>query len=253
MSEIPPPFQDPSSYSNYPRENPYQRPPGVYFDAIGQSWNLVKQNLGTWVLAILIFSVLFGGYEFAFISQTGGLNRSQPPNPANFLAFAPIGLIFGILSNVLLAGYFYMGVKQARNEKIELADIFFGFKKPLQIIAGAFLTGIVTVVGTCLCIVPGLYLSGLLLFVPLLILDRNLGPVEAMQECWDKLKPHAWSIFALMFVTGLLAELGACLACVGILFTLPIYFVTMGITYNSFFPRESPNAAYQPIGYEPPR
>ncbi len=65
MSDIPPPDQQSPDFSNYPRTNaqggsPYQRPPGVYFDSIGQAWELVKRDLATWLAAILVAGVIGG-------------------------------------------------------------------------------------------------------------------------------------------------------------------------------------------------
>jgi hypothetical protein len=273
MSDYPPPPNGPSGYSNYPRTqygggdpgyNPYQRPPGVYFDVIGQAWTIFQSNMATWVLSVLVAGITYYAigipYSVANFFMQGGMDQLQPghrpPNP-----FDPTHLMFnlggsfivGCFGNVLMAGLFLMGLKQIRGEQISVGDVFLGFKRFGSLVGANLLTGLMIVIGIVLLIVPGLFLSGLLVMVPLLILDRNMGTVEAIQECWDRLRPYAFSLFGLMFVLGLVQVLGFCLCCVGALFTLPVYFIAMGLTYNNFFPRPPMQYQHTQIGVEPPR
>jgi hypothetical protein len=52
----------------------------------------------------------------------------------------------------------------------------------------------------------------------------------------------------------LVAVLGYCLCLVGLLFTAPVYLMTLALTYNNFFPGPNSIAYNQTmIGTEPPR
>jgi len=261
MSDIPPPpWQPPSGYSNYPREHqstdPYRRPPGVYFDSIGQAWSLVQANLGTWVLEGLIFGAIYYAAVFGleFLMIFSATSRSGIPATSTLILGIPLGIAVGCLMQILMAGQMVMGLKQARNEKIAVGDLFCAFQRGGWVILGMILTSICVFIGMCLCIVPGFFVAGLLMFVPLLIMDRNMTPIEAITTSYETLKPYAWAIFALSFVASLVASLGFCLCGIGGLFTFPIYYVTLGLTYNNFFPREAPTVFNQfHIGIEPPR
>jgi len=260
MSEIPP-YQQQPNYSNYPRgggnPDPYRRPPGVYFDNIGQAITLVQGNLGTWVLATLI---AFGSYfvcifavDFLMIGtmmSTGGR-----VNPSALLIIYPIFFVIALAFQILFAGLLNMGLKQARGEPIVVGDVFSGFPKAINVILAMLVTSILVAVGLLACFVGSWWVAGLLCFMPLLVVDKGLNPIEALQLSWDTLKPHAWGLFALVFVAGLIGGLGMLACGIGLLFTYPVYFSIMGLAYNNFFPMDAQNefAYNQPIGFEPPR
>ena len=267
MSEIPPYSQGPSGYSPYPRDNyggsdpyggnPNQRPPGVYFDYIGIAWRLIQPNLGTWVLATLLMFVVTWAINLPVSFLNLFLNQGSPRNVANpfgsLVITLPLSFIAGVVGQVVYGGYIMMGVKQARNERIEIADLFVGFRSAGAIIGASFLTTLSIYLGIILLIIPGLFLVGLYAFVPLLIIDRKMGAIQALQECYDNLRSYAFSIFGLLFVTGLVVGLGVFACCVGLLFTVPLQAVVVGLTYNNFYPPIYSQQNYQQIGVEPPR
>jgi hypothetical protein len=267
MSEIPP-IHQPPGYSNYPRFTPggpsYQRPPGVYFDCIGEAWTLVQKNLGTWILTTLICGALYYGtiiaVEFGFFFLAAGIAGTTPggataPSMTLILLLIPVLLIVVCIFQVIFAGLMKMGVKQARGEPIAIGDAFSCFPNTITIVVSMLLSGLAIAIGSCLCFVPGFWLSGIFAFVPMLAADKNLGPIEVLQVSYDTLKPYAWPLFALHLVASLIGGAGAFLCGIGMIVTYPIFVSIMGLSYNNFFPSQPQgNFVYnQPIGFEPPR
>ena len=263
MSDIPPPpRQDPSGYSNYPRANfstgQSQRPPGVYFDAIGIAWRMVQAEMSTWVLTSLVFGILVYAIILPINLGTnilfyGSILGPTIPSATTYAVGILTGLIPGMLIGVIQAGMLNMAVKQARGEPIRVGDMFKGFSHIGHIMLAALITTILTYIGIVLLIIPGMFAIGLFTFVPILIVDQKMTAFEAIETCWKNLKPHALAIFALVFVAALLSGLGVCLLCVGILFTIPIFILTIGLTYTYFFPAAVSTGYNQQIGIEPPR
>ncbi len=107
--------------------------------------------------------------------------------------------------------------------------------------------------GFALLIVPSFFVIGALAFVQLLVLDQNLSAWEAVVESYNTLRKHAWAMFALLVLTAVVVALGVCVCCVGVLFTAPIYAVTLGLAYNNFYPAPGAGGFQQQIGVEPPR
>ncbi len=262
MSQIPPDpsWQQPPGYSNYPRANdPFGRPPGVYFDAIGAAWKLVQSDLSTWILTTLV-----GGFLIALVA--GGCNiginmlvygsilNTGPFDLMKYLTAAALGIIPNMVVGIFSGSLLYMGLKQARSEPLNIGDLFIGFQCAVPLMIATLFVSLVTALGFVCLIIPGFFLIGALSFTPLLVIDRNMNPIEAMKASFNTLRADAWAMFALLFVAGLVVALGYCACFIGILFTLPVYFVTVGLTYNTYFPG-APVAygnQYQ-IGVEPPR
>jgi uncharacterized membrane protein len=94
---------------------------------------------------------------------------------------------------------------------------------------------------------------GVLAFVPLLIIDREMTAMEAVKASYEALKPHGWMMCLLMIVLGLVSSLGFCACCVGILVTLPITIIGQALIYNNFFPPTNFGLSGTQIGMEPPR
>ncbi len=263
MSEMPP-YQPMQGFSNYPRgiynPDPFRRPPGVYFDQIGQAFQLVSSNLGTWVLAMLIFGGIYVGaaviMEVVLISMTVVMQQGAQTGlgAGVILVFIVVYVAFLFVCQTMTAGLLMMGVKQARNEPLSPADIFCAWPRSGVVILATLVQAILGMVGFCLLIVPAFWVSGLLAFMPILVVEQRLGAIEAVQVSWDNLRPHAWALFALVFVAGLIGIAGELACFVGLLFTVPVYASILGLAYNNFFPKDAPQVVYnqQPIGYEGP-
>ena len=160
----------------------------------------------------------------------------------------------GLLVYPVQASMFLMAIKQIRGYPIAIGDIFSGYRRTGPVIGAYLLMGIAVFVATLFCIIPGFYVAGALAFVPILVLDQELGVIESLEVSYNALKSHAWSMFALLFVLGLVTLLGACACGIGLLVTFPTYIVALGLTYYNFFPNPPGMGSQysQRIGMEPP-
>lgn len=250
MSETPP------TYSNYPR-GPFQipgsgRPPGVYFDAIKEAWNLMGADRATYAVAALAYIGVFFGLMFPInmgISiAMGGPAFSDNSNPRfDIMAVQQVvGLFVGAIGNMLLAGISYMALMQLRGERFGVGDVFAGFNRFGAMIGVCILQYLATAIGLCFCLVPGFFIAGALAFAPLLVLDQGLDPVGAIKTSYQALRRDAWSMFAFLFVAGLLTGLGVCACGVGFIFTLPLLQVGIAIHYLYYFPPSAPRYGIGP-------
>lgn len=267
MAEIPPDPQSgaPSGYSNYPRYgygpsggDPYRRPPGVYFDTIGQAWRLFQNNMGTWVGAIVLLWLIEIAIAIPYNIGSNYVLHGSPMGGGDLTALgiiraSVIGLVPGCIFSVFHAGLLNMALKEGRCEPTSIGDVFSGIRRFGSLAIAGLLTTLLIYLGIVLLIVPGLFAIGILSFVPLLILDRNMSPIAAIAEVWTTLRQHGFALFALIFLAGLLMCLGFCACCVGVLFTQPIYVLTIGLAYNNFYPRMGVQPSGYQIGAEPPR
>ena len=236
----------PPGYSNYPRfeEGPRPVPPGppqVRFETIAEAWALMREDLGTWVVAALIVGVLSLGisYPVNFLSNFLLVGNIQGPAFGD-VKFWPIltfqSLFSQGISMCFTAGMLAFCLKRLRGEPLSYSNLFIGFPRFLTYLGAGVLYSIITFVGALFCIIPGLYLVGALAFTPLIILDQKAGAIEALQISYATLSRSGFAMFALPFVCSLLMLLGLFACCVGILFTAPIYFIVIAMHYHAFFP-----------------
>ena len=80
----------------------------------------------------------------------------------------------------------------------------------------------IVLIGFVLFIVPGIIAGIALSFTSYLIIDRNLGPVEAIQESMRMTHGHRWNLFIFGLSIFLLNIIGALFLGFGLLVTIPI-------------------------------
>lgn len=230
----------------------FYRPPGIYFEAIGDAWTLLTRDLGSWLLITLVLMlvnvVCVAPFVIAgMLIQNGGSFIAQPgemPNVANWALGQFVSLMGNVISFPVLAGGFWVALKQVRGESISVGDIFEPFKYLGQIFGTAVLYSLALIIGLCLCVIPYFYLLGALSFAALLVVDKGMGPVDALQTSRTSLGSSAWIMLVFLLVVGFIAGLGVCLFGVGILITMPIYFLGVALHYNYYFPQQGASAGY---------
>lgn len=221
------------------------QPARVRLEAIGEAWSLLKQNLGTWVLTTLVYVALIYAISFAvqLVLRAIGLGIPQPqPGQAPQLG---AGFAFGTLLSTLLnfvlgafftGGLFRMAVKQARGLPVSVGDLFSAGDVIGPLIVAALLSGIGMNIGFLLCIIPGLILAGLWMFTNPLIVEKNMGGIDAMRLSFNTLKGDLVMSAVFVFLAGLVGASGVLLCGVGALFTLPLLYLSVAVLYRDFFP-----------------
>lgn len=108
-----------------------------------------------------------------------------------------------------------------RNEKIDISEMFAGFKNNyLNIILSSLLTFAIVGLGFVFLIVPGIILACRLVFVPYLVMDKNFEPVAAVEKSWEMTRGHGWKIFGMGLLAILIVIAGLICFIVGIFFAL---------------------------------
>jgi hypothetical protein len=207
---------------------------------ISRGWELVKKNFGLTVGAtfLVMLCVQIGGFI---------------PILGVFIAL--------VLQGPLTGGLYVLFLKLIRGQPASLEDAFSGFKRfwPLAgtfllmalllyawFIPGALLMilgepgGPLFKLGIALLIVGMLGLIwlavGFMFAIPLAA-DLHLRPWKALTTSFKVVKVHWFSVFALVFVAGLLSALGLIACIIGVFVTLPIFYAAILYAYEDIFRR----------------
>jgi uncharacterized membrane protein len=141
------------------------------------------------------------------------------------------GVVNFAVSSFFTAGIAKFSLKVAKGEPYAFGDVFGGGAYFLSVLAAQFITGLAVGLGLVLLIVPGVILGiGLSMSVPLVV-DRNLGPIEALGESWKLTEGNRVSIFIFGLIGLGLWIAGACACGVGILFVAPLLCVAWFYVY----------------------
>jgi uncharacterized membrane protein len=146
-----------------------------------------------------------------------------------------INLLNIVLSVILTAGIMMMGVRWATGQPINFSMLVDGVAKIKPLLIAMILMWIIIAIGFLLLIIPGIYLSiAYGLTIPL-IMEKGLGPWEAM-EASRKAIHHSWfQIFGLYLVMSLIFMISVIPLGIGLIWTIPMGTIALGIVYRIIF------------------
>jgi len=105
------------------------------------------------------------------------------------------------------------------------------------------LVGFMAVVGFMLLIIPGLIVISMYLFVKFVIVERNLGPIDAMRESAHLTKGHRLELLLLVLFAIVINMIGALLLLVGLLVTIPTTVIAVAHAYRTLSHQNSETSA----------
>gem|GEM_PF-6345827 len=159
---------------------------------------MVKSQLPVWIGASLIYVLLTFvlssvGSALGNMAQFGTVlpGADAKLTAEGWLISSGISLIVNSITYATLAGMYWMGLKQARGETISVGDIFYPFRFIIPIFVASLLQNILMMLGLLACIIPFFFVFGALCFTQLLVIDRRVGPLEAIRLGFSTLKGHA--------------------------------------------------------------
>lgn len=121
--------------------------------------------------------------------------------------------------------------------------------KPFWRYLGAYLLVMVcVVVGFILLIVPGVIVGLMLAFATIMVVDKGLGPIEAMKESARITKGHRLELLGLVGLTIAVNILGLLALVVGLLVSVPVSTLAMMHAYRALSKsEETPSLPLEPV------
>lgn len=140
-----------------------------------------------------------------------------------------------VLNGFFLGGMFRMACLQVQGRRIDVGDLF-GIRDVLpQLALGSAMVGLGCFFAAFCFVIPAFILAGVWMFAIPLIVDGRLPAPEAIARSWHALKGQ-WLMATLFFLAAnFVTYLGACCFCVGVLFTMPLYCLSVAVLYRDFF------------------
>jgi len=203
-------------------------------DTIKEAWDLTRRakgkiNSAIFLSYITVIPILF--ITGPLLAITGLSKNLIASIFANFL----IQIVLMGISYPLWAGVFMIGIRRSVQIGFPIKIIYgyFGYAVPL-LITGVIMT-ILIFLGTILLLLPGLYLIFAYMLALPLVVEKGLSPWQAL-ETSRKTITHKWFKFVgLLIVLWLLLCISALPLGIGLIWTMPLALVSMGIAYRNMF------------------
>lgn len=175
---------------------------------ISGSYKYGWQQMWKYFLYLFIISVVVGLLE----APISAIQNSEWENTPGIILLQVLIAAYGLLFlPVVKYGGDLLYLRGIRNEKIDISELFDGFKNNyLNIILANLLTFAIVGIGFVFLIIPGIILACRLVFVSYLVMDKNMEPVAAVEKSWEMTRGYGWKIFGMgilvlpIFIAGLL-------------------------------------------------
>ncbi|MCP3849436.1 MAG: hypothetical protein GY694_04240 [Gammaproteobacteria bacterium] len=267
LSEESVPSIDPtSSDSNESDRNPYATPEaslaqeiitkegqgsleggvnGDYDFSIGEifseAWEKTKGVKGTFLLSWLFYGLVAFAINFVFGffgPDPEALINQGRMSEGMFWAITP-SLISIPLLYPILAGIVLLGIHRAVEADINATSVLSHYSKLIPLTLLTILSGLLTMIGFTLLVLPGIYLAIAYMMSMALMIDRNMGAWEAMETSRKAVTKHWFKIFLLYFVLGLIMMVASIPMLIGLIWAIPFASILHGVLYKRMFGVES--------------
>jgi uncharacterized membrane protein len=168
---------------------------------IGEGWDVVKADLGTYVLMTIVMMLVNGAVPF-------------------------------LLQGATTAGFQIACRKTLRGQKPSVADLFEGFQFFVPTLLAHIVISILVFIGLLFFIIPGLVVAAIYNFTYLFIVDKRMDMSAAMQASHAVVKQDYFGYTMFLIALGLLNIAGLLCFIVGLLVTIPITFAALTVAYR---------------------
>ncbi len=200
-------------------------------EAINFGWKIAKENFWFFVSVLLVVggvSIVPDAAKFFGLKGAG-------IKIINYVVFA-IGLILEL-------GLIKICLKFYDQEKPKFDDLFSQHLLFFKIFFGSILYGLVIFFGLILFFIPGIIFAIRFYLFEYFIVDKGLGPIEALKSSWRITKGAGWNLFLFILLISAINFLGALAFVAGLLLTIPTTTLATIFVYRKLL-EKSTNGEY---------
>ena len=221
-----------------------------YSEVLGFGWSVMKSNFW-FFLGVIVVTILISSPGRILVE----VMKRYPGAIAPFWFFAVLGVSF-IIQIILVIGLIKIALSFCDSQKPVFSTLFNGFDCFWRYIGIELLCGLIiggaSIACVLLCILlytvthsPHFILPVLIAFLILVVIlsiklslclyfvvDKGLGPINALRASSRATKGAKWSLFVFGILCGLINFLGALCFFVGLFATGPTVMVAMALVYR---------------------
>jgi hypothetical protein len=169
------------------------------------------------------------GYNCATVAyQSGGFLYDMVM--ANFFSLLISAVVLALFFVGLDLGFRKIALQVHDRGESSYKELFSAFALAPKAIIGWALYCVMVWVGWLLLVLPGFIALLRFAFFPYFIIDKNMGPIDALKESYEVTKHHMWDIFAFWVAMKIVVALGF-VSWMGILITWPL----LALAYAFFY------------------
>ena len=202
------------------------------------AWNKFSKN----AVALIVPALVYGLIAIAIMGIFYGLAFALAPDvvsdydpygygtsfsySASFGIASILVLLVGLIVLIIAGGFFssaYLGgaLDIANGQPVTIGS-FFKPRNVVNVVMASLLVGVGVAIGYALCFLPGLVVALFAMFTTILVIDRNLSPVDAIKASIEIVKANIGQAILAYLIAGLIASVGYLACGIGIFVSVPV-------------------------------
>lgn len=154
--------------------------------------------------------------------------------------FFIIAIPVTIVSLIVSLGMVKIPIMLADGKDAKFSDVWVtNWKLLLKFLGAGFLSALIVVGGFILLVIPGIIFCMKLVFVPYFVVDKGLGPVQAVKASWNATKGNLLELGLLAVISLAVIIAGLLALFVGLLWAVPTTMVAQAYAYRKLSSRVS--------------
>lgn len=210
-------------------------------EIIRESWEKTSGAKGTVWLATLLYVLVIMPLSIGIPFVLGVLGLSMTPVPGESLNL--IAIVASLLSQIVImaitlplgAGLFMIGLKLASSAPVSGTEVFAYFNKTMSLLGTVVLMYIMIALGLLLLIIPGIYLIFAYYMAIPLVVEKGLGPWQALEASRKAVSKRWFRFVGLGLVFMLLMMVASIPLGIGLIWVIPMVLIAYGIAYRNMF------------------
>lgn len=201
-------------------------------EAVRFGWGALKTHVPIF-LWLLLFHIILSVLRGILIPgqnrpHSGMMWASQSNSSLAFL----FSIVFFVLNSLLTIGTMQVLLLLVKGKNPTVNDIFSRLDVVWQYIIASICSGLILVAGFILLIVPGIIWAIKFQFYPFIILEKKVGPIEALKRSAAITKGNMWNLFLFGLLLIGLNILGLLCLVIGLLVTIPVSMIASAYVYK---------------------
>ncbi len=207
-------------------------------NAISYGWQTSRKN----ILSFIILLILVAGTNVAIEFS---LRKAVWHGLWMYIAMT---LVSFIINGTLRMGLIRIGLKMHDDKQFEGIDLIYCIDRIVIYLISSIIQSLIIIVGLVLLLVPGIIWAIKYHFYVYLIVDRNLGPIEALKKSAQMTQGVKLDLFFFFIILLLMNMLGALCLVVGLFVTIPTTILALVHVYRQLLNNlESEESSERPV------
>ncbi|NOU58587.1 hypothetical protein [Marinifilum caeruleilacunae] len=194
-----------------------------------EGWNVLKNHFLILFLAVILAALLDIPMGYKQYLENVGDSYSVGVSFFSLLGF----IYYVMIVTPFNYGFDWIYLNAARKKEPQFEEILSGFKKYIVVILSHLLVIGIVGFGFVLLIIPGIYLLCKLVFVPYLVMDKKVDPIQAIKLSFYLSKGYFWTIFGMGILSFFIIILGIICFFVGVFVSIVWIHSAFAVLYNA--------------------